>query len=142
MLSIVYVSTATDSPDDAELAAILTVARERNTELGVTGLLAYRGGLFLQLLEGDDDAVDGLYAEIGADPRHRDVQLLSRDEVTARWFPDWAMAFEPLSDETVSDLPGFRDFFTSTGELSAATASSQTQAILHWFRRHALSSAA
>ncbi|MFZ7088346.1 BLUF domain-containing protein [Curtobacterium sp. RRHDQ10] len=142
MLSIVYVSTATTPPDDAELAAILKVARRRNTELGVTGLLAYREGRFLQLVEGPDDAVDALYENIATDPRHRDVQLLDRDTVTQRWFPDWAMAFEPLDDDAVAGLEGFRDFFTSTGELGAAAASSRTQAILYWFRRHALSAAA
>lgn len=142
MISLVYVSRATDLLDDEALESILLHARERNTELGITGILVYRGGRFVQMLEGPADAVEATLERIRDDPRHQDVVELDRNETGTRWFPDWSMAFEALSEDTLRDVPGFRDFFGATGRLSEAASSSQTKALLHWFRRHELSAAA
>lgn len=140
MISLVYVSRATDLLDDDALEAILHDARRRNTEVGITGILVYRDGRFVQLLEGPADAVDETLDRIRGDRRHQDVVELDRNVTETRWFPDWSMAYEPLSDDSVRDVPWFRDYFTSTDRLSETAASSQTQALLHWFRRHSLSS--
>lgn len=142
MISLVYMSQATELLDDAALESILRHARERNTELGITGILVYRGRRFVQMLEGPADAVEATLGRIRDDPRHEQVVELDRNETDARWFPDWSMAFETLSETTLRDAPGFRDFFGATGRLSEAASSSQTQALLHWFRRHELSAAA
>jgi hypothetical protein len=133
MLSIVYVSTARAELADADLQAILDVSRDLNVENSITGLLAYRRGRFMQLFEGPDAAVDDTFARIRRDSRHHRVELLSRAERDARWFPEWSMAYEPINDESVRNLPGFSD------SLSGEADSSRTQALLHWFRRHTLS---
>ena len=51
---IVYVSSATRPFQEAELQDLLLKARENNARLGVTGMLLYIGGNFMQLL------VDGI----------------------------------------------------------------------------------
>ncbi|WIB76987.1 BLUF domain-containing protein [Curtobacterium sp. MCPF17_002] len=134
MLSIVYVSTARAELADADLQAILDVSRDLNVENSITGLLAYRRGRFMQLFEGPDAAVDGTFARIRMDSRHHSLELLSRAQRDARWFPEWSMAYEPITDESARDLPGFSDSLRS-GEAD----SSRTQALLHWFRHHTLS---
>jgi len=138
MLSLMYVSVADGMPDDADLVAILTVACQRNVEFGVTGLLVYRNGRFMQLLEGPDDAVEDRFARIAADSRHTDIQVLGRNAVASRWFPDWSMAFQPSSDGSTQQLPGFSDFFTRNGAASEAGAPARIRAVLHWFRHHPL----
>ena len=48
---------------------MLTEARERNQQLGVTGLLLYKDGDFIQLLEGDKATVKALFQDsIRKDP--------------------------------------------------------------------------
>ena len=92
MLQLTYISTA--SRDITELAVndILKSARRNNAAAGVTGLLLYDGKRFLQALEGEADAVNGIYQAIKADPRHRAVVLLSSGETDKRAFGNWAMA--------------------------------------------------
>lgn len=81
--------------DEATLAAILVVARRCNARDGITGALICRGDLFLQLLEGPQQAVEAAYRRIERDRRHVDIRLLSRRTVTERLFPDWAMRDDP-----------------------------------------------
>jgi Sensors of blue-light using FAD len=81
--------------DEAMLGGILVQARRNNPALGVTGCLVCRQDLYLQLLEGDSDTIDALYGRIAEDDRHLAVELLSRQTVATRLFPDWAMRDDP-----------------------------------------------
>jgi Sensors of blue-light using FAD len=81
--------------DDAILNGILVGARRNNPALEITGCLICRHDMYLQLLEGPGDAIDALYAKIKADDRHLAVAELSRETVSARMFPDWAMRDDP-----------------------------------------------
>lgn len=56
-------------------------------------MLLYFDGVFLQIIEGDDDAVADLLAVIRHDRRHKDLRILMEEPVTAPHFPDWSMAF-------------------------------------------------
>ena len=81
--------------DSAILSAILMDARRCNSRDDITGMLICRADLYLQLLEGPSDAVDGAYRRIAADDRHVDLRLLSRQNVEARLFPLWSMQDDP-----------------------------------------------
>jgi len=94
---LVYLSTARSS--EAEIAAILETARARNGEIGVTGLLAHGGNLFLQILEGSPEAIDTLMAKISADPRHRSVRVLQDVRVAERNFCGTTMAARTLDPD-------------------------------------------
>ena len=65
--------------------------KANNPRSGVTGVLCFSDGIFLQVLEGGRTAVSALYNRIAADPRHRDVVLLSYEEIGERRFAGWAM---------------------------------------------------
>ena len=47
--------------------------------------------MFLQVLEGGRAAVNRLYNRIVADPRHKDVELLSYQQIGERHFAGWSM---------------------------------------------------
>ena len=110
MLSLVYVSTSVKLLNDEELLDILKISRENNSSKDVTGLLLYKGGNFMQVLEGPDEAVEALYEKIKADPRHKDVNVLSREQISARQFPTWEMAFQNLDNPEIKNEPGYSQF--------------------------------
>jgi hypothetical protein len=110
MISLTYLSTASDRFSDAELRDLLEDSRHRNHAVGLTGMLLYVGGHFIQTLEGLDDVVDATYERIARDSRHRDVFTALREEIESRTFPDWSMGFESLSAREASELPGFNDY--------------------------------
>ena len=51
LVSLSYVSSAVRKLDDHELLEVLRVARKNNERLGVTGMLLYHDGNFMQILE-------------------------------------------------------------------------------------------
>lgn len=93
MFRIVYVSTAIEPFSEDSLRELLKVARSNNVAAGVTGMLIYSRGQFLQALEGEPAAVIGTFDRITADRRHIDVNTLQRSLHADQWFGNWAMGF-------------------------------------------------
>ena len=91
LVRLMYVSRASDSVNQNELVAILKKSKANNVGLGVTGVLCFSAGIFLQVLEGGRSPVSALYNKIANDPRHHDVVLLSYEEVNERSFAGWSM---------------------------------------------------
>ena len=91
LVRLMYVSRAADSVNQNELVAILKKSKANNVGLGVTGVLCFSAGIFLQVIEGGRSAVSALYNKIATDPRHHDVVLLSYEEVAERNFAGWSM---------------------------------------------------
>lgn len=95
LVRLLYASRAVAAPagrPDAEtLQAILRQSQANNPKCGVTGLLCFSGGVFLQVLEGGRDCVNALYRRLCADARHTDVVLLSYEEICERRFGGWSM---------------------------------------------------
>jgi Sensors of blue-light using FAD len=112
LLALVYVSTANRWLQPAELRHLVQRARERNALEGITGVLLYSYGKFMQYLEGPADAVERVFGIIRADPMHSDVCELLREPIAAREFDDWSMAFRDISAFGVSDPPGIDDVFS------------------------------
>ncbi|MDB6134686.1 MAG: hypothetical protein JWM59_2929 [Verrucomicrobiales bacterium] len=99
MIHIIYMSSQTVEFSKERLRALLGTSFENNTRLGVTGILLYGNGNFLQLIEGEEEAVDGLLQKISRDPRHKNVTVFLREEIPERQFGGWSMAFRDLSME-------------------------------------------
>ena len=91
LIRLLYVSRAVDKNDKAAIDAILASARSHNPENGITGVLCYGGGIFLQAIEGGRAAVNELYAHFSRDARLTQVQLLQYDEFSERRFGGWTM---------------------------------------------------
>lgn len=96
---IIYASERTgDGSAAEELRRILEQSRHNNALDGVTGLLWSDGRRFMQVLEGPEDSVGPTYSRIAADPRHRDVALLSDRSLDEREFGYWSMAVRGRGD--------------------------------------------
>jgi Sensors of blue-light using FAD len=91
LVRLLYASRAADPHSAEATEAILAQSRSHNPSCGITGILCYGGGIFLQALEGGRMAVNELYGHIQKDKRHKDVILLSYEEITERSFGGWTM---------------------------------------------------
>lgn len=133
LYELLYTSAATRPLSNEELVELLNGAREKNSRLGVTGMLVYHDREFMQILEGDKQTVLDLYDVIGADLRHSSPRVFYSGEIANRSFADWTMAFASLNDVEPELLDGFSEFlekgFTSEAiqdELSTAQRLLQT----------------
>lgn len=90
LVRLLYASRAIDSREEA-IDAILAQSRHYNPSCGITGILCYGGGIFLQAIEGGRMAVSELYSHIQKDVRHKDVVLLHYEEIAERRFGGWTM---------------------------------------------------
>ncbi|HMI89071.1 MAG TPA: BLUF domain-containing protein [Polyangiaceae bacterium] len=109
MLEVIYISAAVKPFSQAELTTLLRKARINNTRLGVTGMLLYDRGSFLQVLEGEIADVRSLYEVISKDPRHERVIKLLETTVPNRSFGDWSMGFAAGAQIRASQLEGHNE---------------------------------
>jgi hypothetical protein len=136
LYSLVYVSSAVSLFSAAELIALLDQSRANNTRLGVSGMLLYKDGNTMQLLEGDREVVLGLYERIARDPRHRGLLRLVEANIETRLFADWSMAFRDLNAPETRAIPGYSEFLNTpltSAEFSANP--TRCQKLLTTFKR-------
>ena len=132
LVAAVYVSSATTRLREDEILEILRVARQNNERLDITGMLLYREGNFLQVLEGPASAVDSLLQEIRRDPRHHGLILMSRKGIEERQFGDWRMAFRNMSKE-LSSADGYCPFLE--GDFDDEELGEESQLVFRLLRR-------
>jgi len=114
MFHLIYLSSAVAPFSAADLQALLEISRRNNTASDVTGLLLYRDGDFLQVIEGEEAVLDQLYAKISRDPRHRRMTMLFRESIPSREFGDWSMGFRDLNTAPEQFPEGFNDLLNSS----------------------------
>ena len=112
LIQCIYASAASREFETAELAELLEAARENNAKLGLTGMLLYAEGSFFQVLEGQPDVVEALYAKIERDRRHDQVTLVIKEPIPKRYFDAWTMGFYEVSREELAGMSGVNDFFS------------------------------
>jgi hypothetical protein len=103
---------------DDELFELLEEARRNNKKLEITGMLLYKGGNFLQMLEGEKEVVKALFQKIKKDSRHKDIVTIMENETEKRTFKSWSMGFVnmdkkgeyPSYKEYINENLNFRDF--------------------------------
>ncbi len=118
-----YISVLAPNESSSCIPVIVRKARQRNVELGLTGLLVFDGERFVQYLEGPRESIDTMHASLAADPRHvAFTPLLDEASPHAqRQFVGWSMAYADVMDlETL-------DCFTT---LSGRAALEQFEALL------------
>lgn len=98
MKCVVYISMETRRLRQADILDILRTSRVKNTVRGLTGVLLYYDGMFLQVLEGESPKVEELLAVLRHDRRHKDMRILLEETIEQRHFPDWTMAFVDLAE--------------------------------------------
>jgi hypothetical protein len=95
LVQLVFVSSADPGLTSADLDAIATVSRARNTAAGLTGFLLYQGDSFYCVLEGPRHRVFQRMETIICDRRHSRVEILREDSVTNRRFDNWSFGILP-----------------------------------------------
>ncbi len=103
LVRLLYASRAVDARSEV-IENIVAASRQHNPATGITGILCYGGGIFLQAIEGGRRAVSELYGHIQQDPRHKDVELLLFEEISERRFGGWTMGQVNLSKLNTSIL--------------------------------------
>jgi len=135
-IQLAYLSFATRSLKsncDEEIQKILEESRKHNAEKDITGQLIYRGGIFLQLLEGGKDDVSLLLGRILLDSqRHENIKILFNQPMTKRVFPNWSMAYKYL-DDTALDIVNSIVPWQKLTDLSAQKKSVGSDAIMSVF---------
>jgi len=99
-----YTCKASNDLSKEDIHNILATAHRKNPVMGITGILFYRHGHFLQLLEGEESCVHKLLEAIKNDTRQSDLEIL--DECKhVRLFSDWSMDFQLLDPpETIENV--------------------------------------
>lgn len=119
-----YLSNASIKFSEEDLRSVLAKSRHNNSPLGITGLLLFYNGAFLQVLEGEEIAVRRLYLKIMKDPRHTSVITLFDKEIEHRDFADWSMGFRNLSSAEWNQMAGYinvKDQHTLLQQLQAGS---------------------
>ncbi len=96
---LVYISTAREGIAADDLADILDCARRTNGDAGLTGFLAFGGGMFLQIVEGAPEKIDAMLDKARADKRHANLRVLQDVEIENRAFPGVPMGFRALDPD-------------------------------------------
>ncbi len=110
LISLIYASSANKMFSEAELVELLKISRENNKRLDITGMLLYKDGNFIQVIEGPEEAVNQLYQKILGDPRHTNIMMLGKQPIPERQFASWAMGFRNIDKLTAAELEGFSSF--------------------------------
>ena len=119
MFRLIYSSEATRDLPMPELERMLAQSRARNTMRDVTGVLVFVDGVFMQILEGEREAVDALMERIRRDERHRNLKVFHEETLAQRTFGAWRMAFVSPRAEEMATWAGLDG--TTTVEETLAT---------------------
>jgi hypothetical protein len=123
MFHLVYVSSAVNLFSDEQLEELLAVSRTNNDKNGLTGMLLYVDGNFIQALEGEKDDVLATNLRIARDPRHRGMLTLLQGDIEQRNFPNWSMGYRRVGLEAGTEIPGYNDFLHQKADPAAQRSS-------------------
>ncbi|WP_063366188.1 BLUF domain-containing protein [Pseudoalteromonas luteoviolacea] len=137
MFQLVYISKAKNRLSEPDLLKMMASFRSRNTTNGITGLLLYDGkGTFIQLLEGELNAVQDLYSCICKDPRHERINKLHEQTVEKRLFAQWQMGFKRLDTCDIVEHEGLSEFLNQENGFDYLKQNPEFSIqLLHYFRQ-------
>ena len=101
---IIYTSAASPHLTAIVMRNIAIKARAQNEALGITGILLFKDGGILQVLEGEKDAVQSLYQKIASDSSHTNLTKLIDHAAKRREFPQWSMGFRMVEESEKLDF--------------------------------------
>lgn len=131
--AIVYVSKAARPVTPIDLLHILEGARRRNVEEGITGVLLYADGYFMQYLEGPKAGLRRVYAIIKTHPLHYGLIDLVREPIRAREFTEWSMACHVVGAGGESPLSDHYDLLASRLTAAVRTKSEACSLLSHFW---------
>ena len=119
LIRLLYVSTPVGPITTYVTTSILEVSSVNNKKTDITGVLCQGSGIFLQVIEGQRSAINALFSRIMADTRHKNVEILSMEEIEQRRYGLWSMALVQLSmDDPMVEMahPEFDPYSASSSD--------------------------
>jgi hypothetical protein len=115
LFNLIYISKATKLMTENELLYLLNQSTAWNKDHGLTGMLIYIEGRFIdrvegrfmQVLEGTEYEVDRIFKNISKDARHHQLIVLKRGELESRNFDSWLMGFNSIGLDDYKQHPNF-----------------------------------
>ena len=101
---IVYFSTWREPFQEKDLVATLELSRQNNAVDGITSVTLYVRGNIIQVLEGQKEVVEALYARIQQDHRHTNVTKVLSRPIQKRLFAGSALAYETITTRQLEEL--------------------------------------
>jgi gamma-glutamylcyclotransferase (GGCT)/AIG2-like uncharacterized protein YtfP len=129
MYYVTYVSSAASLMHTEELHSLLEQSQKNNHRLGITGVLLYKEGNFIQLIEGEERTVRDLFEVIKQDVRHKNVIKLLDASIGSRIFPEWSMGFCNMHEH--QSRADYDEYFSET--IKTSTFSTETEFIRRVF---------
>jgi hypothetical protein len=111
---LIYFSSAASHFSQSELKTLLLISRLNNSSRGITGMLLYRDGQFLQFLEGTPEAVRATYNHIVKDKRHHLIRSINSGQMERRIFPEWWMGYKNLAGVRAANTEGYSECLLPT----------------------------
>lgn len=111
LIHLIYASKAAVDFSDRDIVELLSKSRKNNHSLGLTGMLLFDNGSFLQVLEGVEESVNTLFKEISRDKRHANIVKIITETIPERHFNDWSMGYASISRKELEEIEGMNDFF-------------------------------
>ncbi|MFB9055745.1 BLUF domain-containing protein [Mariniflexile ostreae] len=127
MYQLTYYSKANQNISQKDISDILNISTKSNQSQGLTGCLVFIENTFIQILEGDKFKIETLYKTLLADKRHTDLVLISKGYSSKRFFPEWGMAYCPISDKTSEAFKHFQRNLNLLLDLSQPTTNVENQ---------------
>ncbi|MGD1877520.1 MAG: BLUF domain-containing protein [Kiloniellaceae bacterium] len=103
---LMYTSTSREFMSDEDLAKLLERARCWNEANGITGMLIYVDGHFLQIVEGAEQDIAAVSQRIFADSQHFAIIRLMEGTTPRRVFSDWSMGLRRLGKRDGAEILG------------------------------------
>ena len=123
MFYLLYISTAVKPMNYDDFSALLQQCRDSNNKRGITGMLLYQNGTFMQMIEGEKQVVLDLYDKILKDDRHTGVHTVLTGDIKARNFEDWSMGF--FNMDKAGEFPQYSDYINENLALRSFEPGSQ-----------------
>ena len=114
MYTICYVSKGKDGLTTDDLEELFGYTLEYNTEHNITGILLYKAGSFLQVLEGNKQTLVSIFERIEQDPRHKEIFTILKGPCKRRIFGNYASRFSIV--KTQEDLENLERYLNQVEE--------------------------
>jgi hypothetical protein len=134
MLRITYLSAESYKLSSEDLLSILEKCNENNPRLGLTGMLIYGNGTFIQSIEGEEEIVKNMISKISYDARHKDFKILSEEITEQRLYDEFNMGFERLTEYSISNVTSLKSL--SLNQLDSHFLRKNTHVVEDLLHRH------
>jgi hypothetical protein len=133
---LIYRSKAQPNMKQEQIRQIIDEAIAFNAQVGITGCLVSDRGYFLQLLEGEKNAVDELYKKIKIDSRHSQAEILSTGYTKNRIFESWKMGYVEMLAKTTEEKEELAR--NAKKELELVSTKDDFTSKVFWYNVHSL----